>query len=254
MILGIILVRFGSKRLTGKAMKEINNKPLLWYLYERMTFSKLIDKVIIATADNEQNLPIINFAEQNGIEYFAGDENDLTNRIYNTAKKFSGNVIVKVGGDCPLVDPGEIDRLVNFYLENSDKYDYVTNTLKPSYPHGLDLEVFPFSTIEKAWNEIKDPFWREWLTIYVREHSESYKMANVEHEKNLSHLRWTVDYEEDFAFVRHVFEKLYPHKKDFLMDDVLGLLEREPWLTEVNNKYKDTRIKTYLKEKKEAGK
>lgn len=254
MILGVILVRLGSRRLAGKALREIKGKPLLWYLYERMTFSKLIDKVVIATADNEANLPIIKFSEENKIGYFAGEEKDLTDRIYKTAKKFCANIIVKIGGDCPLVDPEVIDRLVSFYLENKDKYDYVANNLRSSYPHGLDLEVFPFSTIDRAWNEIKDPFWREWLTIYISEHSESYRLANVENEKDLSNLRWTVDYEEDFLFVRNVFERLYPYKKNFLMNDILELLQKEPWLTEINSKYKDTRIKTYLEEKRGAGK
>jgi spore coat polysaccharide biosynthesis protein SpsF len=238
MILGIIQVRIDSTRLPGKVLKEIDNKPLLWYLYERVSFSKELEKVVIATVNNESNLPIIKFAQENKIEYYAGSEYDIIDRLYQTARKFGGKIIVRITGDCPLIDPIVIDKVTKFYLDNKYKYDYVSNTVKPTYPDGLDVEVIPFTTIKKAWNNVKNPFCREWICSYIVEHPESYRIGNVKNEKDLSYLRWTVDYEEDFVFITHIFKRLYPIKKKFYMDDILKLLEKEPWLKEINNKYK----------------
>lgn len=252
MILGIIQARLGSKRFPSKALREINGKPLLWYLYERAAFSKLIDKVVISTVDNVSNLPIIKFAQENNIGYFAGSEQDLADRLYNTAKKFGAEVIVRLTGDCPLADAQVIDKLLTFYQANTDKYDYVSNIVKPTYPDGLDAEVIPIRALERLWNEITDPFWREWVTSYILENQKDYKVANIENSEDLSHLRWTVDYEEDFIFVTKIFEKLYAKKRNFLMGDILNLLKEEPWIGEINNKH--NRNEAYYNARKEANK
>ncbi|MDD5450221.1 MAG: glycosyltransferase family protein [Candidatus Omnitrophica bacterium] len=252
MILGVIKARLGSTRLPGKALKEVCGKPLLRHIYERIAFSRLIDKTVIATADTEANKPIVEFAERYGIDYYAGSESDLIDRIYNAAKKFKGDIIVKIGADCPFADPAVIDDVIQFYLGHKDKYDYVCNTLPPTYPDGLDTEVLPFSTIERAWREIKDPFWREWISSYIVEHPGQYKTGNLANEQDLSGLRWTLDYEEDYVFVCRVFEKLYPKKKFFLMDDILRLLRQEPSIAEINKKY--ARNVAYYDARKEANK
>ena len=252
MIIGLIQVRLGSRRLPGKALKEINGKSILWYLYERVCFSKLIDKVVIATVDNKANLPIVKFTKKEGIECFAGSEQDLVDRIYQTARRYSADIIMKLGGDCPFADPELIDKAISFYIKNKDKYDLVNNTFILTYPDGLDLEVMPFRTINRAWNEIKDPFWREWFSSFIVEHPELYRVGSVQNDRDLSHLRWTVDFAEDFIFVKHIIEKLYPIKKRFLMQDILDLLEKEPWLGKINNKYEKN--EAYYKAKKEAKK
>ncbi len=250
MILGIIQVRMGSTRLPEKALKEIDGKPLLWYLYKRASFSKLIEKVVIATADTSANLPIVKFAQDNNIGYYAGSEQDIADRIYRTAEKFGGEIIVRLTGDCPLADPEVIDNVIQTYLDNKDRYDYMSNTLRPTYPDGLDVEVIPFETIEKAWKEVKDPFWREWICSYITEHPEIYRTGNVESDTDISGLRWTVDYEEDFVFVREVFTRLYNKKNNFSMKDILSLIQKEPWLRDINKKY--ARNTAYYEAKKEA--
>jgi len=252
MILGIIQARMGSTRFPGKVLKEISGRPMLWYLYERMTFSKLIDKVVIATADTESCKPIVQFAEQNSIGYHAGSEQDLVDRLYQTASKFNGDIIVRITGDCPLVDPRVVDRVIKHYMDNRDRYDYVSNIIKPTYPDGLDVGIIPFATLEGMWKGVKDPFWREWVASYIIEHPEIYRIGNVENEKDLSYLRWTVDYEEDFIFVRHIYDKLYREKKNFSMEDILALLDREPWIGKLNSKY--SRNKAYYEAKREAKK
>ncbi len=248
-ILGVIQARMASRRLPGKVIKEINGKPLILYLYERLTFSRLIDKIVIATGADDLNLPIVQVAQENQIEYFAGSEEDLVDRFYQAARKFNGRVIVRVTGDCPLTDPELIDKMIAFYLENPDKYDCVTNILNPTYPDGLDIEVMPFRTIERAWNEVKNPFWREWVFSYIAEHPKDYRLGSVENDRDLSDLRWTVDYKEDFVFVNEIFNRLYHNKKNFSMNDVLKLLDEEPHLVSINRKY--TRNIDYERAKKE---
>lgn len=236
-ILGIIQARLGSSRLPGKALKEIMGKPLLWYQCERMRASEPIQKVVIASVDDEFNRPIAEFAKANGIDFFLGSENDLIDRIYRTAKTFKGDVLVRVGADCPLADPEVIDKAIRLYWENPQTYDYVTNGVKRTYPDGLDVSVVPFRTVERLWRELEDPYWREWFSSYIFKHPQEYRVGIIENDKDLSHLRWTVDYQEDFEFVREVFERLYPHKRIFLKDDILELLKQEPWMNEINAKH-----------------
>lgn len=252
MIIVLVQVRMASTRLPGKALKTVSGKPLLWYMCERLKMSKHIDKVVIATADTKECLPIVNFAKANGIECYAGSEKDLADRMYKAAKQFKADVIVWVTGDCPLIDPLVIDRLIEFYMNNKSKYDFVCNTIKPTYPDGLDTAVLPIKTLERAGKDITDPFRREWLYSYICEHPEDYRLANFENDSDLSGLRWTVDYEEDFVFVRKIFEKLYPVKKNFMMEDILDLLKKEPELNEINKKY--TRNMGYEEAKKEVEK
>lgn len=251
-ILGIIQARWSSKRLPGKALKEICGKPLLWRLHERAAFSDLIDKIVIATGEGEANRPIVDFAEKSGIECFAGSEQDLTDRLYQTARKFNADVIVRITGDCPLVDYRVIDKMTNFYLDHRDDYDFISNTIKLTYPDGLDLDVMPFRTIEKMWKEVKDPFWREWFNSYIVEHPETFRLASITNKEDLSHLRWTVDYEKDLLFVNRVFDELYGKKKDFSMEDVLELLKRKPSISGINSEY--VRNAAYYEARKEAKK
>lgn len=251
-VLGIIQVRMGSTRLPKKALKEVAGKPLLWHLAERVKVSSLIDRIAIATADTADNLPIVEFAKAHDIAYFAGDEQDLVSRFYNTAKAFNAKTLVRITGDCPLADPHVIDNIISFYLDNTTKYDYVSNTIKPTYPHGLDADVIPFSTIEDMHYKLKDNFWREWFTSYIIEHPNYYRLANIEHDRDLSYLRWTIDYEEDFLFMKEVFSRLYKRGKIFLMKDILELLDKEPWITDINKKYSCNTA--YYEAKKEAGK
>lgn len=246
-ILGVIQVRMGSTRLPLKALLPVMDKPLLWYLYERISSSRLIERIVIATSDAKENLPIVKFAEENNIDYFAGSEKDLLDRHYKTMEKFKAGIMVRVTGDCPLIDPEVVDKVIKRYIDNQADYDYVSNAVRPTYPDGLDVDVLPFSTIKKMRDEVKDQFWREWFNSYIVEHPEEFRIANVMHEKDLSALRWTIDYSEDYSFMKEIFSRLYPGKKIFLMEDILKLMEKEPWLYEINKKY--ARNEAYYKAK-----
>ena len=259
MMVGVIQVRMGSTRLPGKALKKILGKPLLWHLCRRVRAASLLDRVVIATAAGAENQPIVDFARDFGIDCFAGSEQDLVDRFYRTAQKFGATALVRVTGDCPLADPGVIDAMVRHFQANSSKYDYISNAIKPTFPDGLDLDIFSSATIERMHREVKDPFWREWFTSFLREHPADYRIANFENDTDLSALRWTVDYREDFDFTEAVFSRLYPRKKIFVMEDILELLKTEPSLGDMNRKYLrdaayDAAKKACLPAGREAGK
>ena len=224
----------GSTRLPNKVLAEIAGRPMLWHIVERLRFAKRVDQVVIATAEGDANQPIRAFAKEYGIPCFAGSELDLIDRLRTLASLFGAQALVRVTGDCPLVDPIVVDRLVDVYLADRGAIEYVSNVLPQSYPHGLDAEVYAASTLDRLWHEITHPFWREWFSAYLSEHKQSFRTLNVTHSVDLTHYRWTVDYEEDLQFVREVFRQLHRESGIFCMDEVLRLIATNPNLTDVN--------------------
>jgi len=238
MVIGLIQVRMGSTRLPGKSLMEINGKPMLWHLIKRVEKSKLIDKIVIATTVEKQDDAIEEFAKKEGIDCFRGSEMDIMDRLYNALKAFNGDIGVRITGDCPLVDHQVIDKLIGYYLEHKDEFDIVTNIFPPTHPQGLSVEVFPREILERALNEMNDPFWREWVTVYFYENPDKYRVANIKNEENFAHHRWTVDYEEDYKFVDAVFSALGPNGEDFTMEDILKFLVKHDEIYNLNRGFK----------------
>lgn len=232
MIAAIIQARMSSTRFPEKVLKPVVGKPLLAHIIERLKNSKYLEQIIVATTLNERDKSIVEFCKKNNIDFFVGSEEDVLDRYYQTAKKFKIGVIVRVTSDDPLIDPAIVDKVIHHYMKN--KLDFVSNNLKRTYPLGLDLEVFSFKTLEKAWLDAKTAFEREHVTPYIGKNPQSFRIANVENEVDLSGLRWTVDYEEDYKFVKAVYENLYEKKRIFLMNDVLKLLVEKPEIAEIN--------------------
>lgn len=233
MIVGVVQVRIGSIRLKQKALKPILGKPLLKIIIDRLMHSKKLDKIVIATTNNIEDKVILNFAKEYGIDSYAGSEIDLVDRMFQTAKKFKADAIVRITGDCPLVDPKIVDNIIEIYYNNRE-IDYVSNIYPPTYPDGLDVELFPFKMLEFLWNNVDDTFLRECLSGYIIKNQDKFKVVNYSYPKDLSSLRWTVDYEEDYEFVLKIFEKLSRDGSIFYMEDILELLHFEPDLLKIN--------------------
>jgi len=229
----IVQARMGSTRLPGKTLAEIGGKPLLQCLVERINASRFVNNVIIATTVKAQDDVLAEFAQKLGLKYTRGSEEDVLDRIYQAARSYGVEHIVRVTPDCPLLDPRVVDEVIEVYL--SGRYDYVTNTLRYTYPDGLDVEVFSFGALEQAWREARLPSEREHVTSFVR-NSGQFRLFNAENSVNLSHLKWSVDTEEDLAFVRSVYEKLQANGGIFHLDDVLVLLRNYPELVSVNQR------------------
>jgi len=240
-IVAIVQARRSSIRLPQKVLKDIAGKPMLAHVIERLKKSQLIDEILMATA-KDNNMSILELAQKYGVKCFVGIEEDVLGRYYNAAREFKVDIIVRITSDCPLIDPEVVDKVIKRYIENKEKIDYISNTLKRSYPRGLDAEVFSFRVLEKTWKEAKRPYQREHVTPYIYEHPEIFRMANVENNEDLSSMRWTVDEEKDLEFVREIYKRLYKRGKIFLMEDILRLLKREPKLMEINKNGKQKNL------------
>jgi len=252
MIAAIIQARMGSTRLPGKVLNNIAGKPMLWHLINRLQRSVFIEKIIVATTTNEIDCPILDVAEKSGVESFAGSEHDVLDRYYQAAKKFHADIIVRITADCPLIDPRVTDRVIQCYLENKGKVDYVSTGIPPTYPDGLDTEVFSFTALEKAWKEAKSQSEREYVTSYIWKNKQIFRLANVANEEDLSYMRWTVDEDRDFLFITEIYKGLYRGENEiFYMEDVVNFLKTYPKLMSINQGIK--RNEGYIKSLKEEG-
>ena len=240
-ITAIIQARMGSTRLPKKVLSDIVGKPMLWHVIDRVKKSKLIDEIILATTTNKDDIEIVSFAKDNNILFFQGSEENVLDRYYQTAIKHDAKDIVRITADDPLKDPEIIDKVIKTYLENDA--DYVSNTIEPTFPLGLDVEVFSFSALDKAWKKAVEKFEKEHVTPYIYTNPDKFKLINVKNEgENLYHHRWTVDTKEDLEFTRKIFNKLYEEGKIFLMKDILELVKSNPNIRKINENIKSKNI------------
>lgn len=234
MIVAIIQARMASTRLPAKVLADIVGYPMLWHVVNRVRLARSIDRVIVATSREAADDSIAQFCHDQHIECFRGDENDVLDRFYRAGKSYGANIVVRITADCPLIDPQVIDKVVNTFCVGGA--DYATNTLRYTYPDGLDTEVCSLAALEIAWKEAHRPSEREHVTSYLR-NSGKFHVCNVEHERDLSarQLRWTVDEPLDLEFIQAVYRHLWPQRRGaFFLDEILQLLDKEPQLMTIN--------------------
>ena len=233
-VLAIIQARMGSTRLPGKILKQVNGKPLLAYQLARVKKSKCIDKIVIATTTDKRDDLIVEFCEKYDMEYYRGSETDVLARYYETAEKFGGDIIVRLTSDCPLIDPNIIDKTIQYYIKHSSDYDYVSNTIKRTYPRGLDTEVFSVNALNKSYKEATLEKDREHVTAYMYSNSQTFSIGYISHSQDFSEHRWTVDTIEDFLLIELILKNLYIANKTFYMIDVIELLDKYPDWVQLN--------------------
>ncbi len=220
----------GSKRLSGKVMKQINGTPMIELLLRRLATSEWIDQVVVATSVAAMNKPLTSLVKDLNFSCVEGSENDVLSRYINAAEIHQADVVVRITGDCPLVDPLLVDECVVAFLEQG--VDYLSNIDPPSYPDGLDIEVMKLSVLKMAREESSQSFDREHVTPYIRKSSKFLKGVKSNSE-DLSGLRWTVDEPEDFEVIKNVFQHFAPDIY-FSWRDVLQLQQSKPKLFELN--------------------
>ena len=231
-VVAIIQARMGSSRLPGKSLAQIEERPMLWHVIQRVKRATLVDRVVVATSTASADDAIEQMCRENGVSCHRGNENDVLDRFYTAARAEKAAQVVRITADCPLIDPEVIDRVVRRFLRGD--LDYASNAMVRSYPDGLDTEVFSFSALERAWHEATKISEREHVTPYLR--SEKFRTANIEnHSTSLyQHYRWTVDETEDLEFIRAVY-RAFRGRESFGMKDVLQLLEKTPALETMNS-------------------
>jgi glutamate-1-semialdehyde 2,1-aminomutase len=229
-IVALVQARMGSTRLPNKVMKPIGGIPMIELLLSRLSKSKELDQIVVATSVDERNLPLVEHVQNLGYACEQGSENDVLDRFVQAARKHHADVVVRITGDCPLVDPELVDECIRrFRLLNTD---YFCNNYPPTYPDGLDIEVCTFKALEQASQETSKPYDHEHVTPYVRE-SGKFSTATMRHDQDLSALRWTVDELADFMVIEKVFQYFNP-RTDFTWSEVLDLQLQQPEIFQIN--------------------
>ena len=226
----IIQARMSSSRLPGKMLMDIEGKPLIERVMERAHAVDLFNDVILATSDDASDDPLAAFGEAKGMHVFRGNLNDVLDRLYSAAQSVQAECIIRLTGDCPLLDPAVICKVVQTF--QTGEFDYVSNALKRTYPDGLDTEVCSTKALEIAHKQAALPSEREHVMPFIYKQPEWFRIGHVLHNRDLSQLRWTVDEQRDLEFVRTVYREI--GKDMFGMDDILALLKRKPQISAIN--------------------
>lgn len=235
-IIAIIQARIDSTRLPGKIFKTIIDKTMLEHIINRVKSVPSISMIVVATTLNQDDNIVEDFCKAKGIECFRGSEDNVLERFYTCASTFQADGIVRVTADDPLKDPQVIAKAIDLFLKGG--YDYVSNTVEPTYPEGIDIEVFSFAALEKAYREAKLPSEKQHVTPYIYKNPDKFHFYNFKNGVDLSSLRWTVDSPDDYVFMQEVYRELYRKPNEiFLMDEVCALLERKPHLKEINGEH-----------------
>ena len=221
----------GSSRFPGKVLAEIEGEPMLSRVVERVQRARQLHQVVVATSDQPGDDALERFCQTNQILCFRGSQNDVLDRYYRAAEHFDVEVIVRLTADCPLLDPVIIDKVVGVFL--SGEFDYTSNVREPTYPDGLDTEVFAREALNRTWQEASLPSEREHVTPYINKHPDVFRLGSVRNATDLSALRWTVDVPQDLDFVRQIYRHLVS-KPSFGMEDVLSILRENRELTAIN--------------------
>ncbi len=233
MILAILQARLSSSRLPGKVLKHILGKPMLLHQIERIQNSKRIDKLVVATSTEKSDDAIEKMCLDNNVEVFRGELENVLDRFYQCAKKYNPDYIVRLTGDCPLADWKIIDDMIQYYLD--EELDYMSTS--PKLPDGLDAEVMTMSALSEAKQKAVLPSELEHVTQYINKNPNKFKNEHFNFDKDLSHIRWTVDEPEDFILVEKIYQALYEDNPLFLMNDILKLLDQRPELNKINGNF-----------------
>lgn len=233
-VVAITQARVGSTRLPAKILKEINGKTLLQIHLERISKATLVNELRVATTDEEGSDKIVEIADRLGIKFFKGSVNNVLDRFYQTALIDKPDYIVRLTSDCPLIDPSTIDSIIHRIIGTD--YDYVSNTMIPTFPDGIDVEVFRFSALFRAVNEATLKSDHEHVTPYIWRNStvkggSLFKSLNIYNDIDLSSERITVDTIEDLEVIKYLIENLGDNKS-FI--DYVNFLQMNPQIRQKN--------------------
>lgn len=215
-ILCIVQARMGSARLPGKVLKKINDKPMIYYTLSNLSKSKYIDEIVLATSDKNIDDPLANYVSTLGFKVFRGSEENVLERYKLTNDKHKGKIIIRVTGDCPLINPIIVDHVVTKFLMYD--YDYIRLDVPETFQRGFDVEVFSKEALNKVYNKVcseeninKSEFqmFREHVTYYIYNHKDEFKIGYVKGEGKYFENRdvnLSVDTEDEFFRVMNIFE------------------------------------------------
>lgn len=224
--LAIIQARMSSTRLPGKSLLLLAGKPVIQRVYERTQQASGIDKVIVATTVEPQDDILADFCSRINISVYRGSEKDVLDRYYQAAKFYDAEEIVRITGDCPLIDPHEITNVVHRF--GVSDLDYLSNSQPQRYPLGLNVSIGSFYAFKKSWQETKAPSDREHVTQYIRNHPEKFKVGSIVYEQDYSFYNWSLDTPTDYKFLSRVYYELEKRNLYGYFQEVLKVLAGDP--------------------------
>lgn len=224
-----------SKRLPGKVLADICGRPALEAMVERLKLVPQLDGIVIATTKHATDDPVVSLASRLGVGIWRGSEDDVLQRVVDAAEHHGADVIVELTGDCPLIDPAIVSRVVGRHREAG--VDYVSNILTRTYPIGMDTQVFAAAVLADAARRTHDPLDREHVSLFIYRHPEIYSLANVAAPpaETRPSLRLTLDTSADLEVIRAVYAALRPSRVDFSLADMLAFLDANPDIAELNS-------------------
>lgn len=238
----IIQARTGSTRLPNKVLYKLFDKTILDHVVERVRKSKLVDKIVIATTDLEEDNLIVSEAKRLSCEFYRGSEENVLERYYKAAVENSAEVVIRITSDCPLIDPRLIDDFIGYYVNND--VEMVSNAgviaENRTYPRGLDIEVFSFDILEKSYKYGHMQHHIEHVTQYIYENSK--KVYYYKNEEDYSNFRWTLDTKEDLNMIKEIYNGLYKGEHNFYFDEILEFVQKNEWIPNMNKDIEQKKI------------
>jgi len=235
-IVTIIQARLSSTRLPSKVLMNLNGSPLVHWLCQQVRKSALANNFIVATSNSPSDEPLENWCKNNNVECYRGDLNNVLDRYYHSALKYNADVVVRLTGDSPLIDPKLIDKIVKFYLQHD--YDYVSNGPIMTYPDGMGVEVFTFDSLEQAYKNAKLPSEKEHVTPYIYNNENKFKLFNILSSEDFSWLRITIDEPEDLIVCSKILSYLEDECLNISLENIQKILKKHPQLANDNSHIK----------------
>jgi spore coat polysaccharide biosynthesis protein SpsF len=215
-----------STRYPGKVLAPLAGQPMILRQLERIQRAETLDGIVVATSIDASDDQLAQLVKANGFDVVRGDLDDVLARFIKVIDQYQPETVVRLTADCPLISPKVIDQVVARF--NQGDCDYASNTMTPTYPDGLDVEVVKASVLQEVYGTSTDKNEREHVTLGVYRQPDRYRIVNVAGEGDLSHLRWTVDTPEDYAFVKAIYGELYAKNPKFDFGDVISYLKEHP--------------------------
>lgn len=243
----IIQARTTSTRLKNKIFLNLpynSDKTVLDQVVNRVKKSEYVNQIILATTINKTDGKVKEFADSNDIKCFRGSEENVLERFYLVAKENDLDIIVRITSDCPCLDTKVLDKIIKNHIDNSS--DYSSNTLKRTYPHGMDVEIFNYNILKEAYNNSSKIYEKEHVTPYIyKSNPDKFKLQNIEYIKDLKDIRITVDTIEDYTLICSIYDYL---GEKFGVEDIEKLFNEKPWLYNINNKVEQKKIYENIEE------
>jgi spore coat polysaccharide biosynthesis protein SpsF len=234
-IIVAIQARMGSKRVPNKMIRTMDGKTILEHVIIRTSKSKEADQVVLATTSKKKDDILVRTAKKHNTESFRGGEEDIIGRLLGTAKKFNADAIVRLTGDSPLMDPELIDKAIRAYRKNHSRIRFVSNCVPLTYPEGFSIELIPTDVLMEMDKELKNIAEREAFIILITRRQKRYPRYHLRYKKNVSKIRLTLDYPEDFKLIRLVYNYFKKKRKqNFNVDDIVKIFIANPELLKIN--------------------